>query len=533
MLEDAIDLGILILRLGGRNLLYSLNQRLNLPPLRTLQRKTSFVKLHPVIGPVSGAVIERNINDVVIVPRAEAQLTLRGGVSLLIDETALEESASYMSDSNSVGGLCWTHSHSIDPTLRTYHSALKLAEALKEGKVHLGRELTVVAAHIFGADGTYPILAAPTCKSEGVTEMVYVFKTAIDAWKTSGAEEKVGPLWTFATAGDATRRKGGHQLFLSVPLPLTSPLYGTLSNLPGLNLLTGEREITLDFDYKHVFKRFSTVLRSCNGIHLNNGRCINSTMLHRYLTWVDNVDEKRATALLYPDDLQDVPRAVELMSAPFIKISLSLTEQAISLSRFAHLLYACYHNQRRSFIPNQLYYDSQTLFKNIQQQLDPNAIFCLLDVGDDPIELLFAFQSSAVNYKQSLNRLGAARDIGGVYASNPDIMRGPRRLNLSRSEAVDHISRSTWRGTLFPGRDEAVQILQDTRVPASAYDFTHHFSTGSGVDLLCVFGEGKYPSVNDGDDDEDRSLLASPTTPIPPSAHEAEHDIRHEEAAPL
>lgn len=105
---------------------------------------------------------------------------------------------------------------------------------------------------------------------------------------------------------------------------------------------------------------------------------------------------------------------------------------------------------------------------------------------------------------------------------------------------VDHISQSTWQGDIISGHcdlqsswkqghDEAVQILQDTQVPASAYNFAQYFSVGSGVDLLCVFGEGKYPSMNDGDDNEDRSLLAPP---IPSSAHEAEpHDV--EEALPL
>lgn len=34
-----------------------------------------------------------------------------------------------------------------------------------------------------------------------------------------------------------------------------SPLYGTLINMPGLNLFTGEGEVTLDFDYKHILKR--------------------------------------------------------------------------------------------------------------------------------------------------------------------------------------------------------------------------------------------------------------------------------------
>lgn len=192
----------------------------------------------------------------------------------------------------------------------------------------------------------------------------------------------------------------------------------------------------MDFDYKHVLKRkhflllllvrvlitlqtgFGTLLRSRNGMRLNNGRCINATMLQRYLMWIDGVDEAWALKLLYPDDPQDVPRAIELINAinsladidptdqcvdtiadvdaikilagilrsllrPFIDITLSLTEQVISLSCFAHLLYACYRDQQRLLMPNQLYYDSQTLFKNIifciakQQTLDPTAPFTL------------------------------------------------------------------------------------------------------------------------------------------------------------
>ncbi|KAG2033317.1 hypothetical protein BDR03DRAFT_872207, partial [Suillus americanus] len=104
---------------------------------------------------------------------------------------------------------------------------------------------------------------------------------------------------------------------------------------------------------------------------------------------------------------------------PFINIMLSLTEQVILLCCCAHLIYACYRNQCRVFMPNQLYYDIQTLIKNIlfcitqQQKLDPTQPFTLLDTGDDPIELLFTFlhmcggHNSAVNYKQALDHLGA------------------------------------------------------------------------------------------------------------------------------
>jgi len=64
----------------------------------------------------------------------------------------------------------------------------------------------------------------------------------------------VSPIWSLVTDGDATRRAAGHRLFVKFPLPPESSLYGTLVNLQGLNLFTGEGEITLDFDFKHVFK---------------------------------------------------------------------------------------------------------------------------------------------------------------------------------------------------------------------------------------------------------------------------------------
>ncbi|KAG1802537.1 hypothetical protein EV424DRAFT_1474664 [Suillus variegatus] len=363
--QDTLDLSLLILRLGGRNLL-------------TLHQHTSFVKIAPTVGCITQDIIQQNIGSVALTPRTQAGLKkLRG--------TALEEAAVFLSQSNSIGGLCWTHSPLVDVALNNYHSALNISHALTAGRVHLGKEVSVVGAHLFGEDMFYPILAAPTCKLEN---------------------------------GDTTRRKAGHHTFVQISLSFTSPRYGTLSNLPGLNLLTGEYEITLDFDYKHVLKRFGTLLRSRNGMRLNNGRCINATMLQRYLMWIDGVDEAWALKLLYPDDPQDVPRAIELINAinsladidptdqcvdtiadvdaikilagilrsllrPFIDITLSLTEQVISLSCFAHLLYACYWDQQRLLMPNQLYYDSQTLFKNIifciakQQTLDPTAPFTL------------------------------------------------------------------------------------------------------------------------------------------------------------
>lgn len=108
---------MLILRLGGQSLLYALSQCLSLPSLRTLGRHTSFVKVAPTIGQITSGVIRHNIVAVVLAPRAQAGLDPLRGVSFLIDETALEEVARYLLQSNSIGSLCWTHSYLVDTTI--------------------------------------------------------------------------------------------------------------------------------------------------------------------------------------------------------------------------------------------------------------------------------------------------------------------------------------------------------------------------------------------------------------------------------
>lgn len=83
-----------------------------------------------------------------------------------------------------------------------------------------------------------------------------------------------------------------------------------------------------------------------------------------------------------------------------------------------------------------------------QQQLDPTKPFYLFQVGDDPIERLFGKlrmmggHNSAMNYSQAIDRLGHAADLHAAFLRNPDLDQGERRLNMSRSEGVDHLTMS-------------------------------------------------------------------------------------------
>jgi hypothetical protein len=196
---------------------------------------------------------------------------------------------------------------------------------------------------------------------------------------------------------------------------------------------------------------------------------------------------------------------------------------------------------------NQLYGDSQTMIKNAmfclakQQELDPTQPFYLFQVGDDPLERLFGKlrmlggHNSAMNYAQAIDRLGHACDLQGAFMRNPDLEQGERRLSMSRSEGVDHLTMKSWTADLTAGschaaaawgagRDAALAILKKTSVPAEHYDYDTLFSDVD-VDMLRPWRGGKYPGI---ETDADRSVitpaLPSPSPPSEPEPQDPDED---------
>ncbi|KAJ7457020.1 hypothetical protein FB451DRAFT_1142947 [Mycena latifolia] len=571
-----IDISLMAYILGGRKLLYALCHGSGLPSLRTLRRHMAFTRIMPTIGTISLSDIAHNIEEVVLKPRAAAGRTKPRGVSLLIDETALEQRAVHFRHNNRVGGICWRHSPAVNLLLNTYEAALKLAQDIKAGRAHLAKEMTVVAASCFGEAGTYPILALPACKKMNADDSETIYQVVTEAWDRHGAA-KVGPLWSWATDGDMTRRVSGYKHFLAQKLLPTSPIYGTLAGMAGLNLYTGLNEVTLDFDFKHIFKRICTLLRSAQGIVLNNGRIINPAMLARYLVRLPDQTPESVQQMLFPHDPQDVPRAIELLQAvvavgdldygimdadtcsdvdalrllgqviksilePFINTGMSLTEQVTSLATYAHLSFTLFRVSR-NYMSNQLYGDSQTMVKNAmfclakQNELDPTEPFYLFQVGDDPLERLFGKlrmlggHNSAMNYAQAIDRLGHASDLQGAFMRNPDLDQSERRLNMSRSEGVDHLTMKSFTGNLIAGschqpsawadgRDIAIGILKKSAIPPAEYDYEIIFADGA-TDMLAPFGNRQYPGIDFDQSVPDRSMI-TPDSDTPAAPNDVE-----------
>ncbi|KAI0689951.1 hypothetical protein BC835DRAFT_1281911, partial [Cytidiella melzeri] len=194
-----------------------------------------------------------------------------------------------------------------------------------------------------------------------------------------------------------------------------------------------------------------------------------------------------------PSDTQDVPRVVEfievinrisglstegctpieLQELPYIAVvaemfmsfmvafispDWNLPEQVASLSKFVHMAFVLFQQHVVNFMPSQLYGDMQMTVKNIifciakQQELDRSQPFYLFWAGDDQLETLFGrvcmqgAHNPNFSYKNLIDRLAAAMDLDDVFAQQPELDSGFRRLKVSRTEHVDHLNPESWQG---------------------------------------------------------------------------------------
>lgn len=174
------------------------------------------------------------------------------GHSLQIDELSLEQRGRYDVKTNSIMGTCREHNHLFNLQVETLENVEALAAAVKDGRCHLGKEAMVVAAAQFSPThyNLVPLLVSPTCKTKTGEESVIWLRQILRWWKETTAAE----LWSIASDGDAARRRAFHLLFMKSKVDANHPLWDDLGSLKLFNLYTGDADITMDFDPKHIIK---------------------------------------------------------------------------------------------------------------------------------------------------------------------------------------------------------------------------------------------------------------------------------------
>ncbi|KAE9388521.1 hypothetical protein BT96DRAFT_836102 [Gymnopus androsaceus JB14] len=571
-------IALLGLCLGGRTTAYVLNHSAGLPSIQTLYAEQQFTIIKPMLGRINWSDIAHNIQHVLIPGQEDAKL--------LINEIAINEAPVFFSCENCVGGLCWKHGLRIDTKLTTFDNAIAIRNTIDDGTVHLGKKMTVAAVVSIGEDGLYLILTAASCKEKDTEDSVYIFQMTINeiTAQANQPNSKVGHLSSIATDGASIRRAAGYHLLVRYLLTLGSSLDIILSQLPGFNCFTGPNGITLDFDYKHILKWICTLLRQKAGITLAQGCIINPMFLCKYLLQLPSETVESVNGYLYPDDPQNVPKAINTLKAivalcqldtsefspskladheslqllgyiletillPFTSISTSLSEQLKHLFCHTHLIFALFRTYRLDFMSNQLYGDIQTMVKKAvftvakAQVEDPKQEITLSrDIRDNDLEEEFGFyrmdggHNSGMNFKEGTDHMGHACDIAGAFSCQPDLNPGLRRLKMDCTCHLDHLTRESFgKSDFVVGHCHIASMYTEatlwakeilTRVgklPAGAYDFNSIFSDTS-IDLMHIFGQGRYPGIEDLNE-VDCSLIISydhpPMTSPTPANHSA------------
>ncbi|KDN34835.1 hypothetical protein RSAG8_12105, partial [Rhizoctonia solani AG-8 WAC10335] len=501
--QKAFDLAVLVHKIGGPRLLFAVGKAMHLPGISTVRSQLDLPQLRPSIGFPTKDELMTNIQTSFGPEASKSGPGMQTGLSLMLDEIAIEPRLRYSIQQDSVVGACRDHgSQHILENLSSQKDALQaildIQAQLGSGACHRATEATMAAIARFGKLNYLAalILASGTCKTEKAPDQARLIELILQSWKESPFGEAMhGPIWSICTDGDAKRRLALFRHCMKIKLSPSSDLFCLIGHLPLLNLHCGLNYITHDGDYKHEEKRLASAMRSRSGLLVNNTH-ITPKMLVKYLRCLGDLSESHILSLFDGTDPQNVPKANALLSnlylasrlsdissrsenkafvllgellgafaLPYSDPTLSLSEQITSLSKCGHLLYSLYRINGTKFLPGQLFYDIQASIKNAvfcvakTQLISPNLPFYLLQTGTDRLENRFGTYRTTTSDRngdllQMSERAAGVQLIDQIFADHPRWNRTPYRLSLDGRSGVDHTNPASWTGNVTVGKTD-------------------------------------------------------------------------------
>ncbi|GJE96780.1 hypothetical protein PsYK624_129860 [Phanerochaete sordida] len=501
------------------------------------------------------------------------------GLSIPVDEIKVQSRLRWEAATNLIHGLCREHVGDCVLEFKTMAQADYILSQLQSGNIHFASEVreyptlyhqlfmhriqaTVIAACILTGDpllyAARPFVVSGTCKHEQYLEHARLLKMAIHSVSTAPELSPSLRLYCLATDGESRRRRALLGITYIAPLAASSPIFPLLSPLSLFNTVCGENDVTIDFDYKHCFKRLRNTLLRSKGLQIN-GVSVTSAVLHHHIVEGGTASTSTAAVLLSPNDKQDVTLAYRLLYAlvrlkpldeqgpllsastrrtlcllgelygflldAYTDVRMSLQQQLTNLSAGAHILLALYALDRGNFLPVQLFHDLIWQIKTVffcvcKAKIDnPNGQFFIILLGTDSLEDVFGKVRSMIgtdsnaDVLQLTNRVDGAVQCVRISAIHPEYIGEARRLQLKplreeddtrSSSDVDHISPRSWKGDVFVADVDPLTAWQQGRVWADVSlqraKITSPFRAmedGDGFDMLCPFG-GNRPVLIHG-----------------------------------
>ncbi|GJE96106.1 hypothetical protein PsYK624_122990 [Phanerochaete sordida] len=550
----------LIWKLGGAAAAKVAHRALGLPSIDTTRRHVATKPVRASASfPIDSEMLE-NLNaafrDLPIPTGAVL------GLSIPVDEIKVQSRLRWEAATNLIHGLCREHVGDCVLEFKTMAQADYILSQLQAGNIHFASEATVIAACILTGDSSLyaarPFVVSGTCKHEQYPEHARLLKMAIHAVSTAPELSPSLRLYCLATDGESRRCRALLDIAYITPLAASSPIFPLLSPLSLFNTICGEDDITIDFDYKHCFKRLRNTLLRSKGLQIN-GVSVTSAVLHHHIVEGGTASTSTAAVLLSPNDKQDVTLAYRLLYAlvrlkpldeqgpllsasarrtlcllgelygflldAYTDVRMSLQQQLTNLSAGAHILLALYALDRGNFLPVQLFHDLIWQIKTVflcvcKAKIDnPDGQFFIILLGTDSLEDVFGKVRSMIgtdsnaDVLQLTNRVDGAVQCVRISAIYPEYIGEARRLQLKplreeddtrSSSDVDHISPRSWKGDVFVANVVPLTAWQQGRVWADGSlqraEIASPFRAmedGDGFDMLCPFG-GNRPVLIHG-----------------------------------
>lgn len=155
-----------------------------------------------------------------------------------------------------------------------------------------------------------PILISGTCKKETVPEHATLLRTTLKATTNKKSVTCVRPV---SKASDGATGRGAAlvEVCCEKPLPSDSNIRPALEGCEFMDFLVGDDDITLDKDYKHVFKWLRNNVLRTKGFCVC-GIWVTSSVVRQHLR-DSGFSASHIHSVFTPDDKQDVGLAYNLL----------------------------------------------------------------------------------------------------------------------------------------------------------------------------------------------------------------------------
>ncbi|KAF9536372.1 hypothetical protein CPC08DRAFT_771594 [Agrocybe pediades] len=304
------QLAFLLYKIGGQAAANIAHRALGLPSIDTAKRHVTTALL--MSSPKFPTSDELQSNLKFCYPQIEASRALGDtvkpaatkGMSMQVDEIKIQERLRWDSRTNNILG--------IDAPGRCTAGLLEVEDSSSGDRGYSHRNF-----HLFSQSREYTtkvITISGSCKQELVADQEKLLRTAASEVTTyMDATIPTRRLYCLASDGDARRRRVLIAITMNRDLDTSSPTGRLLANLPLFNLKCGNDDLTSDFDWKHVLKRFRNTLLQQKGIVVND-LSITTAVLKAHLVSA-GMNSITADTLLAPNDRQDVVLMVKLLHA--------------------------------------------------------------------------------------------------------------------------------------------------------------------------------------------------------------------------